>query len=111
MSTVLAGTPWPLPGARDARRHALHAASGGLFIWVELPEQANARRLLARCLERDVAFVPGDCFFPAGGHAHTLRLNFSNMPEERIAEGITRLGEALRELLAEETEPEPAPVA
>ena len=84
---------------------------GGLFIWVELPEQANARRLLARCLERDVAFVPGDCFFPAGGHAHTLRLNFSNMPEERIAEGITRLGEALRELLAEETEPEPAPVA
>ena len=59
---------------------------GGLFIWVELPGEVSARRLLARCLERDVAFVPGDCFFPAGGHANTLRLNFSNMPEERIAE-------------------------
>ncbi len=84
---------------------------GGLFIWVELPGQVNARRLLARCLERDVAFVPGDCFFPAGGHANTLRLNFSNMPEVRIAEGIARLGEALRALLAEEAEREPVPAA
>ena len=84
---------------------------GGLFIWVELPEEVSARRLLARCLERDVAFVPGDCFFPAGGHANTLRLNFSNMPEERIAEGIARLGEALRALLAEEVEREPVPAA
>jgi DNA-binding transcriptional MocR family regulator len=80
---------------------------GGLFIWMELPEMVSARRLLARCLERDVAFVPGDCFFPGGGHANTLRLNFSNMPEERIAEGIARLGEALRALLAEERDREP----
>ncbi|HSB68641.1 MAG TPA: PLP-dependent aminotransferase family protein [Candidatus Methylomirabilis sp.] len=84
---------------------------GGLFIWVELPGEASARQLLARCLERDVAFVPGDCFFPTGGHANTLRLNFSNMPEERIAEGIARLGEALRALLAEKTEREPVPAA
>jgi DNA-binding transcriptional MocR family regulator len=82
---------------------------GGFFIWVELPGEVSARRLLARCLERDVAFVPGDCFFPAGGHANTLRLNFSNMPEERIAEGIVRLGQALRALLAEEAEREPVP--
>ena len=47
--------------------------------------------------------MPGDCFFSAGGHANTLRLNFSNMPEERIAEGIVRLGGALRALLAEQT--------
>jgi DNA-binding transcriptional MocR family regulator len=84
---------------------------GGLFIWMELPGQVSARRLLARCLERDVAFVPGDCFFPAGGHANTLRLNFSSMPEERIAEGIARLGEAVRALLAEEAEREPVPTA
>jgi DNA-binding transcriptional MocR family regulator len=80
---------------------------GGLFIWMELPEMVSARRLLARCLERDVAFVPGDCFFPGGGHANTLRLNFSNMPEERIAEGIARLGEALRALMVEERDHEP----
>jgi DNA-binding transcriptional MocR family regulator len=54
---------------------------------------------------------PGDCFFPTDGHANTLRLNFSNMPEERITEGIARLGEALRGLLAEEAKHEPAPAA
>jgi 2-aminoadipate transaminase len=75
---------------------------GGLFIWVELPEGLCARQLLRRCLERDVAFVPGECFFPGQGHANTLRLNFSNAPEARIAEGVARLGEAARLLLAEE---------
>jgi 2-aminoadipate transaminase len=74
---------------------------GGLFVWVELPEGADARQLLARCLEREVAFVPGDCFFPSGGHQNTLRLNFSNMPEGRIAEGIGRMAEVLGAMLAE----------
>lgn len=74
---------------------------GGLFIWVELPAAVDARRLLARCLEQEVAFVPGECFFPEGGHANTLRLNFSHMPEERIEEGIARLGRAVEKCLAE----------
>jgi len=78
---------------------------GGLFIWVELPEALDARALLALSLKRDVAFVPGDCFFPGGGHANTLRLNFSNMSEERIAEGINRLGQTMRELLAAKASP------
>jgi len=73
--------------------------SGGLFLWVELPEQVNARELLAACLEHEVAFVPGGSFFPNGGHENTMRLNFSNMPEERIAEGVRRLGVVLRELV------------
>ena len=78
---------------------------GGLFIWVEMPEALDARTLLALSLKRDVAFVPGDCFFPGGGHANTLRLNFSNMSEERIAEGIKRLGHTMRELLAAKASP------
>jgi len=81
-------------GVRFTRPH------GGLFIWVELPEGVSARRLLARCLERDVAFVPGDCFFPGGGHENTLRLNYSNTPEEGITRGITQLAEALRAMVS-----------
>jgi 2-aminoadipate transaminase len=69
---------------------------GGLFLWVELPAAIDARELLDTCVEREVAFVPGDSFFPGGGHRNTLRLNFSSMPNERIDEGIARLGEALR---------------
>jgi len=92
-------------GRRDAMLTALEEhfppeitftrPGGGLFLWVELPEEMNARDLLALALEERVAFVPGECFFPGGGHQNTLRLNFSAMPEERITEGIRRLGSVL----------------
>jgi 2-aminoadipate transaminase len=65
---------------------------GGLFAWVTLPASVNARTLLEKCLEENVAFVPGGSFFPNGGNENTFRVNYSNMPEDRIKEGITRLG-------------------
>jgi 2-aminoadipate transaminase len=71
---------------------------GGLFIWVELPDYINAREVLAKSIENKVAFVPGGSFYPNGGHENTMRLNFSNMPEERIEEGIKRLAEVLKVL-------------
>ena len=37
---------------------------GGLFTWVELPETINARDVLVKSLERNVAFVPGVRSFP-----------------------------------------------
>ena len=70
---------------------------GGLFTWVEMPEQVNAVELLKRCLQHNVAFVPGDSFFPNRQVANTFRLNYSNMPEERIQEGIRRLARVIRE--------------
>ena len=73
--------------------------TGGLFLWCTLPESCNARELLKIALEKKVAFVPGGGFFPNGGHENTMRLNYSNMPPEKIVEGIRRLGEALREAL------------
>ena len=36
---------------------------GGLFMWVELPKEINARDVLEKCLEKKVAFVPGGSFF------------------------------------------------
>ncbi len=98
-----------------ARRNAMIAAleehfpvdvsftrpAGGLFLWAELPQGLDARRLLERALEEHVAFVPGESFYPNGGHLNTLRLNFSAMPEERITEGIRRLGLVLSTTTAE----------
>jgi len=81
------------PGVRYTRPR------GGLFLWVELPEAADARELLERCLEHDVAFVPGGSFFPNGGHENTLRLNFSAMPPERIEEGIERRAQVMTSFL------------
>ena len=71
---------------------------GGLFLWMTLPEGLDARTLLTACLKKNVAFVPGESFHPQGGHQNTLRLNFSNMPEARIHEGISRIAEALGEI-------------
>jgi len=72
---------------------------GGLFMWIELPEKINVRNVLERCLERNVAFVPGGSFFPNGGHENTFRINFSNMPNDRIVEGIKNIAEVLREFV------------
>lgn len=73
---------------------------GGLFTWIELDENINTRELLAECLERNVAFVPGEPFFPNGGGRNTMRLNYSNMPEEKIAEGIRLIGTAIGEMVS-----------
>lgn len=78
-----------------ANTHWTHP-QGGLFTWVELPANMNAVDILKKCLDENVAFVPGGSFFPNGGGNHTLRLNYSNMPEDRIEEGIRRLARVLR---------------
>lgn len=74
---------------------------GGLFTWVVLPEHINARELATKALQKNVAFVPGGSFFPNGGHENTFRVNYSNMDDERIVEGVRRLGEVIREALKE----------
>ncbi|HCW52321.1 MAG TPA: aminotransferase [Clostridium sp.] len=72
---------------------------GGLFTWIKLPEYINARELLTKCIEKNVAFVPGGPFFPNGGHENYFRINYSNMPEERIVEGIKILGQVIKEFI------------
>ena len=70
---------------------------GGMFLWVTLPDGADATEILLAAIEQGVAFVPGSAFYPNGGGANTMRLNFSNASPERIVEGIARLGAVLRE--------------
>ena len=73
---------------------------GGLFTWVTLPEGMDAKELMPKVLAKNVAYVPGGPFYPHGGHANHFRLNYSNMPEDRIVEGIKRLAKVLKEELA-----------
>lgn len=68
---------------------------GGMFIWVELPEQIDAAQLLKRALARKVAFVPGEAFFANGEGQNTLRLSYTLASEAQIEEGIKILGELL----------------
>ena len=73
---------------------------GGLFTWVELPEGIDTRELAPKAMAQNVAYVPGSGFYPSGNTKNCMRLNYSNATDERIVEGIKRLGKVLREALA-----------
>lgn len=72
---------------------------GGIFTWVELPEGMDAKDLSMKLIERNVAIIIGTGFYPEGGHENTLRLNFSNSPEEKIIEGTKIFCEVVKENL------------
>lgn len=74
---------------------------GGLFLWVELPASVDAGKVAISCLENNVAIIPGSAFFACGTSKNTLRLNFSNTSDERIVEGMKRIGEVLHREFAQ----------
>lgn len=64
---------------------------GGFFSWLTLPG-IDAVELTARAIEQEVAVVPGTLFFPDGRSTDSLRLSFSLVDDEKIDDGIARLG-------------------
>jgi DNA-binding transcriptional MocR family regulator len=100
-------------GAYRERRDAMLAAlatelpagsswsrpDGGMFTWVRLPDEAgtlDTASLLPAALAAGVAFVPGESFFAGPPDRATLRMSFTTYSPARIAEGVARLGAALR---------------
>ena len=73
--------------------------TGGLFIWVILPEYINADEMALECIAEKVAYVPGGSFFPNGGNKNTFRMNYSGMPDERIIEGVKRIAKVIKKNL------------
>lgn len=71
---------------------------GGLFIFVELEDDVRATDLFCKAVERGVAFVPGEYFYPEGGHHNTLRLNFSNADRPAILRGMEILADSLQQM-------------
>jgi len=71
--------------------------NGGFYVWATLPAWVDSRGLLAAAVERRVAYVPGTAFYPDGRGADRLRLAFCYPTEDRIREGIARLGSLLLE--------------
>jgi len=71
--------------------------SGGFYVWVSLPGWVDAQAMLAAAVERRVAYVPGTAFYPDGRGRNQMRLAFCHPTEERIREGVGRLGSLLEE--------------
>ena len=72
---------------------------GGMFLWLTLPNGASSLRLFDLAIKEKVAFVPGTPFYVEDRQRDTLRLSFSCVDEETIAEGMQRLGKAVARLL------------
>jgi 2-aminoadipate transaminase len=69
---------------------------GGLFLFLTMPEGFDAVKFYDTALDAGVAYVAGEFFHPDRSGKNTMRLNFSFMSPERIAEGIKLLAELLR---------------
>lgn len=68
--------------------------AGGLFFWLRLKRVVDTRALLPAAIERGVAFMPGEAFYPDDPAATgTLRLNFSHAGEAEIERGLAILAE------------------
>lgn len=70
---------------------------GGMFSWVTLPEHMDSKLILMRAIKEDnVAFVIGSAFYHDGSGGNHMRLNFSHSSDEKLKEGIARLGRTLK---------------
>ena len=69
---------------------------GGLFLFLTMPEGFDAVKFYDTALDAGVAYVAGEFFHPDGSGRNTMRLNFSFMTHERIAEGIKLLASLLK---------------
>lgn len=71
---------------------------GGLFFWLRLRGLQARRAELDRALERNVAFMPGEAFYPAQATGQTtMRLNYSRSTPEEMETGLAILSASLRE--------------
>jgi GntR family transcriptional regulator/MocR family aminotransferase len=73
---------------------------GGLFVWLRLPDNLSAEKLLPLARKEGVTFAPGSGFFLEGFGECYMRLNFAIQPPDEIEQGIKRLGKAIKRLAA-----------
>jgi len=72
---------------------------GGMFLWVQLPKGLKAIPLLAKAVDKGVAFVPGSAFYAGDANESTLRLSFVTATVDQINTGMKALAAAIRESL------------
>ncbi len=80
------GVTWTLP-------------EGGLFLWVTLPGHIDTDELFFDAIEHKVAFVPGEQFYGEKPDHNHMRINFSFVSKEQLAEAVKRLAECIRKRL------------
>jgi len=70
--------------------------TGGFLTWLTLPEHLDAMVLRDAATDAGVAYVPGAPFYASGRGANELRLSFSALGEDDLAEAGQRLASVIR---------------
>jgi 2-aminoadipate transaminase len=73
--------------------------TGGMFIWLTLPERIDTKEIFTTVVEHNVAYVIGQPFHCDHSGTNTLRLNYSFPSVEKIDTGVERLAMAIKEVL------------
>jgi DNA-binding transcriptional MocR family regulator len=68
---------------------------GGFCVWVSLPTHLSVTDLYMASVERRVAFAPGDVFFADPSPRPYMRLAFSTMAPEHMAEAVRIMGDII----------------
>lgn len=69
--------------------------NGGFSVWAELPPGIITTDVYLAAIERGLAVVPGDVFFAGTPPQSAIRLSFSTLPPEQLAEAAQSIGQLL----------------
>ena len=69
---------------------------GGLFLWMNLPETTDMKKLEFLAARHNVGFTPGSAFHYLNLSIKCIRLAYAYCHVDDIPEGITYLCEAIR---------------
>ncbi len=83
-------------GARMPSAITWTVPEGGFFIWVTLPQEIDTTRMHPQVRELGVEYLPGATCFTDGSGANQLRLSFSFVEDERIAQGVRTIADVIR---------------
>jgi 2-aminoadipate transaminase len=75
---------------------------GGFFTWLTLPQKVDTVALAPLAMQSGVAYVPGTPFYPDGRGRNEVRLAFSKVNDDLIAEGARRLSDLFKRALREQ---------
>lgn len=78
-----------------------HVPSGGLHIWLLLPEGCCDRELYGYAVDAGVIFAPGSAFYPRADKSRYLKISFASTDEKQIDIGIKRLSQAITAYLSD----------
>ena len=98
-------------GRRDAMLEAMERfmpegahwtrPEGGMFVWVTLPDGLDSATVFEAAANAGVGIVPGTVFYAMNPTRNTIRLNFTNVAEDRIRAAVETLGGVLYALRKE----------